>query len=92
MSETSEVLKELKNELQSIHTRNKRVETDKAWEKSTTRKVVICIITYLTASTVMYIIGVKDFYYGALIPVVGFLLSTLSLPEIKKWWIKQHIK
>ena len=26
----------------------------------------------------------------AVVPAVGYLLSTLSLPFIKKWWIKKY--
>lgn len=81
---------DLKQQIQAIHERNKRVEADKAWERSGFRIGTICIITYITAGVVLYGIGMKDFYLGALVPVAGFFLSTLSLPAIKKWWIKKY--
>lgn len=40
----------------------------------------------------MYSIGVEDFYFGAIIPTIGFLLSTLTIPSIKKWWIRKYLK
>lgn len=71
-----------------LQERNKRVEADKAWETSVFRRVCIAVITYLIASAVMWSIGTAAWYLNALIPVVGYLLSTLSLPGIKQWWIK----
>ena len=40
-------LKELEREIGKIKQRNKKVEADKAWETSTTRKAIISIFTYL---------------------------------------------
>ena len=39
-------LKELEQEINGIRQRNKRVELDKKWETSVTRKICICILTY----------------------------------------------
>ena len=82
----------IEKELQAIKERNIRVEADKAWETSLFRKLIISAITYVIAALAMYTIGVEDFYFGAIIPTLGFLLSTLSLPSIKRWWIKQNLK
>ena len=82
----------LEKELEAVKERNKRVEADKAWETSGFRIGMICVITYLTASAVLFLIGMKDFYLGALVPVVGFFLSTLSLPAVKEWWIRKRLK
>ncbi|HLG25624.1 MAG TPA: hypothetical protein VI588_02410 [Candidatus Gracilibacteria bacterium] len=82
----------LEKELEAVKERNKRVEADKAWETSGFRIGMICVITYLTASAVLFLIGIKDFYLGALVPVVGFFLSTLSLPAVKEWWIRKRLK
>ena len=81
---------QLEEELQSISERNRRVEADKAWETSLFRKVLIALITYIIAAAVMYVIGVSNFYLSALIPTLGFLLSTLTFPAIKRWWIKKY--
>jgi len=40
-------LKQLNSEINKIKTRNKKVEFDKAWETSTTRKIIIALLTYL---------------------------------------------
>ena len=38
---------ELEKEIIKIKERNKRVELDKKWETSWTRKICICILTYI---------------------------------------------
>lgn len=77
--------------LKVLQERNRRVEADKAWETSVFRKALISLITYVVASVVLYSIGVENFYVSALIPTLGFLLSTLSLPPIKAWWIRNRM-
>jgi len=83
-----EELEEIKNEINLLKERNKRVEADKAWETSKFRKIFVLLITYIVTSVVFYSIGVKDSLLNALIPTVAFYLSTQSLPFIKRWWIK----
>ena len=48
--------KDLENEIAKIKERNKRVELDKAWETSWTRKICICILTYIVVVIYSYII------------------------------------
>lgn len=85
-------LSELKKQVAIIQQRNKSVEANKAWETSFSRRATVCLITYLTANLLLFILGVKDFYLSAIVPTAGFILSTLSLPPIKKWWIRKYLK
>ncbi len=78
--------------IQDILERNSRVELDKAWETSKTRRAVIAAITYAVAALFMYRIGVEDFWLNACIPTGGYVLSTLSLPWIKRHWLKYYNK
>jgi len=91
---SDERLKELELELKRIKERNERVEADKAWEVSTFRIGAICIMTYIIAALVMYLIGIERYWLNAFIPTLGFYLSTRSLRFVKKWWIatRYHIK
>ncbi len=73
--------------IEDLIERNKRVELDKAWETSKTRRFVIAVITYSVAALFMYRIGVDNYLLNAYIPTGGYLLSTLSLPQIKRHWI-----
>jgi hypothetical protein len=75
--------------IEDILKRNSRVELDKAWETSKTRRVLIAGITYITAASFLKLIGNEAYLINALVPVGGYLLSTLSLPFLKTWWI-QH--
>lgn len=81
-------LKELEERINKIEERNRRVEFDKAWETSFTRKFFITLFTYLAIATYMYVIRVNDPWLNAIIPTTGFLLSTLTLPTIRKFWQK----
>lgn len=85
-----ERIKKLENEIIEIKERNKRVEKDKKWETSLFRKILIAFTTYILMCLVMYSIGVKDFYINAIVPTLGFLLSTISFSFIKDWWIKEN--
>ncbi len=77
--------------LAAIETRNQRVQMDKAWETSFARKILIMAITYICAALFLYLIGSDNFLIAALVPVIGYYLSTLSLPVIKQWWIQNNL-
>jgi len=83
-------LSEIENEIGKINTRNKRVEMDKAWETSLTRRIFISISTYLLISIFMMALGVEKPFVSAIIPAVAYLISTLSLGIVKSWWMKQR--
>lgn len=72
----------------ALEQRNKRVELDKAWETSTQRKILLIIFTYISIGLYMWIIGVSLPWLNAVIPSLGFLLSTLTLPFFKRLWMK----
>jgi hypothetical protein len=84
-------IKEMEQEIKNIKVRNKRVELDKAWETSWTRKVCIMILTYIVVITYSYVIRNYDnILLSSLVPVIGFTLSTLSLKYIRKIWENKH--
>ena len=82
-------MEELKKEIDEIKTRNKRVEADKAWETSWTRKFLILILTYIVI--VIFFFGSKlpEPFVNAVVPSVAFLLSTMTIPLFKKWWLNK---
>lgn len=80
-------LEKLEQEISKIKERNKRVELDKKWETSWTRRFCICILTYIVVIIYSYIVKNYDnIYLSSLVPVIGFTLSTLSLRYIRKLW------
>lgn len=82
----------LENEIEKIKERNKRVEADKAWETSFFRKVIIAILTYLVIVLFFVFAGLNNPFINAIVPTLGFLLSTLSLSIFKKIWLKYFNK
>ena len=75
------------NEINSIKDRNKRVEIDKKWETSITRRICICILTYIIVVIYTYVISkVSNVFLSSLVPVIGFTLSTLSLKWLRRIW------
>ena len=82
----------LEKELSAIKERNLRVEGDKAWEISATRVLSLVLVTYLIAAVALYAIGNDNPLRNALIPAVGFFLSTQSLPFLKRAWIENYQK
>ena len=81
-------LKSLEKEILLIKQRNKKVELDKAWETSATRKVLIAIFTYIIISLFLFSAGIENPWLNAIVPSVAFIFSTLSLPFFKTWWAK----
>ena len=78
---------DLEKEIKKIQERNKRVELDKAWETSWTRKICIMILTYIVVIIYSYVIRKYDnIFLSSLVPVIGFALSTLSLKLVRKIW------
>lgn len=80
-------ISQLERAVQKLEERNVRVESDKAWEVSAVRRLLITCITYAIAALVLWSIGVEKIFLNALIPTIGYLLSTLSIPTVKRWWI-----
>ena len=81
---------DLNKRIINIEIRNKRVELDKAWEVSWTRKILILILTYIVALLYLKIADTTNPYLGAFVPCLGFFLSTLTLKLVKKIWIKKY--
>jgi|TARA_Y100000310_G_C20684493_1_gene818069 hypothetical protein len=79
---------ELKEDIKQIKERNFRVETDKAWETSITRKLIITILTYFVIVIFFITANLPRPWINSIVPSLAFVLSTLSLPLFKKLWVK----
>jgi hypothetical protein len=80
----------LESELQRIKERNFRVEQDKAWEISFVRRGYIALITYATAAAWLLMIRDTLPWLKAFVPTLAYILSTLTLPPLKRWWAKNR--
>jgi hypothetical protein len=75
-------------EIEKIKSRNERVEADKAWETSYFRRFSITLGTYAAAYLLFLVIEAPNPNIAALVPAMGFLLSTLTLPFLKENWLR----
>ena len=83
-------MENLAKEIEEIKARNKRVELDKSWETSGTRRICIGILTYIVVIIYSYSIStISNIWLSSLVPVIGFELSTLSLRAVRKVWEKK---
>lgn len=85
-------IEELTSEIEAIKKRNERVEADKAWETSIGRKVVIALLTYFVIVLFFFSAALPNPFINAIVPTLGFILSTLSLPIVKSLWLKKIYK
>ena len=74
---------DIETRLHKIESRNARVEDDKRWETSTVRKVSIAVLTYVIACLFLIVIRENKVLMKGLIPVLGFILSTMTLKIIR---------
>lgn len=80
---------ELKREIDKIKERNRRVEADKAWETSWTRRLFVAISTYILIVLLLVVVKVERPWETALIPTVAYVVSTLTLGILKNWWLER---
>jgi hypothetical protein len=78
----------LEKRIQKIEERNQRVEIDKAWGISWTRRGLLTAFTYLTIGVYMWAINIPRPWFNAVVPAVAFMLSTLTMPFFKKMWMR----
>jgi len=82
-------IEQLEQEILKIKDRNKKVEADKAWETSLSRKLLIAVLTYIVIVIFFFTAGLPKPFVNAIVPTIGFILSTLSIPFFKKVWEKR---
>lgn len=77
---------QLEKRIEAIEARNKKVEADKAWEISWTRRISIAILTYIVIAVFLIVIHKPQPFINALVPPIGFLLSTLVMSRVRNFW------
>lgn len=88
----AENIKNIEQRIQKVEDRNKKVETDKAWETSWTRRALLTLFTYLAIGVYLRVIDIPRSWLNAVVPAVAFMLSTLTMPFFKKLWLKINQK
>ncbi len=84
-------MENLEQRIQAIEERNKKVESDKAWETSWTRRILLTSFTYLAVGIYLWAIKITRPWLNAIVPAVAFMISTLTMPLFKKLWLR-HLR
>lgn len=79
-------LESLTAEVAALKARNARVEAAKGWEQSSTRRILIAAFTYIVIVLFFLAAGLPNPFVNAIVPTLGFLLSTLSLEAVRRRW------
>jgi putative acetyltransferase len=66
---------------------NKKVEADKAWEISWTRRAIVGGTTYIIVAAWLAMLGVNHHLLHAFVPVLAYILTIVMLPMLKNYWI-----
>jgi len=82
----------LEERIKRIEGRNARVESDKSWETSYSRKLLLTIFTYLAIGVYLWAINIPRPWLNAIVPAFAFMLSTLTLPFFKRMWLEYVYK
>jgi hypothetical protein len=82
----------LEARIAALEARNRRVENDKSWEISWTRRIAIMVLTYLTIVAYLHFVVKIDPWLNALVPVTGFFLSGLTISYLKNNWLRRRRK
>ncbi len=85
-------MKTIEERIDALEKRNKRVELDKTWESSLERRLAILIMTYVIIGIFLILIGNSNPWINAIVPSIGFTLSTLTLRWLKQIWINAQLK
>ncbi len=81
----------LEERVEKIEERNVRVESDKAWETSWTRRALLAFFTYLAIGIYLWAIDIPRPWLNSIVPSVGFMISTLTMPWFKRKWIDRQL-
>ncbi len=81
-------MKDFEKRICAIEQRNKRVELDKAWETSIARRILISFFTYFIIVLFFFVAKLPKPFTNSLVPTIAFILSTLTLPILKKIWMR----
>ncbi|MCR4368309.1 MAG: hypothetical protein NUV67_00185 [archaeon] len=78
--------------IDSILERNRRVESDKAWETSLMRRGVLALATYAVVLYFLIVIDAPNPFLNALVPPIAYLLQQWSMPFLRTYWQKHFYK
>jgi hypothetical protein len=81
---------DLVQRIEKLEARNFRVEGDKAWKTSWVRRLSIMLLIYIVVVFYLRFVVHIDPWINALVPVLGFSLSTVTLSFLKQRWLAKR--
>ena len=81
-------MNDIEKRLEAIEKRNQRVEQDKVWETSWSRRISITVFTYIIVAMYLLVVDNDRPFINALVPAAGYFLSTLVLKSVRNFWQK----
>ncbi len=81
----------LEERVRKLEARNGRVELDEVWESSWARRGLLAVFTFLSVGFYFQAIQVPSPWLNAAVPIIAFMLSTLTLPFFKSVWVNQFL-
>jgi Na+/H+ antiporter NhaD/arsenite permease-like protein len=82
--------RDIEKRLEAVEARNQLVEANKAWETSWTRRLSIMVLTYMVVAFYLQFVVHISPWINALVPVIGYTLSTLTVSLLKTKWIERR--
>ena len=79
-------LNELQKRIEKIEVRNARVELDKKWEISWTRRLTVAVLVCAVTFTLLTLINDQRPLLNTVVAFIGYMLSTLALGRVRIWW------
>ena len=82
----------LEKRLEAIEQRNQKVELDKSWETSFTRKIIITGLTYLTITLFLFVAQLPNPFINSIVPTAGFVLLLYHCHLSKRFGLSTKLK
>lgn len=82
----------LEERVAKLENRNQKVEGNKAWETSWTRRGAIMVATYITVAFYLRFVLHISPWINAFVPVIGFMFSTLTITKLKQHWLARRLR
>merc|ERR1711924_135801 len=79
---------DLRQDVTKLRHRNRMKDIDKEWDSSILKTIIIMACTYMLLGLYMAAIEVPQPWLSAIVPTVGYMLSTLALPSVKPIWLR----
>lgn len=88
LEEIERSIMNIEKKVMDIEERNRKVEADKSWETSYTRRLLLIFFTYVSIGFYLSVINVPNPCLSSIVPAFAFFLSTLTLPFFKNMWFR----